>query len=290
MNTQNFQEIHKENSNFFYNLSGVAEFSNLGKGSPTNLLKLNKVKCRSSNNQDYTVIRYDKNFLTSDLYDSYGLIRSVILNKDDNVISFSPPKSISADKFIKLYSDNPNSPNLNDVVAEEFVEGTMINVFWDTNIGLSGGWEISTRNTVGATSKFYKSLDSRTFREMFLESAKANNLNLENLNPQFCYSFVMQHPENRIVVPFKDPKLFLISIYYIDNSDKNNIRVYSMDIDKIKEFNWYGATIHFPQKYSFTKYADLIEKYASMNTSYDILGVVIHNKKTGERTKIRNPV
>jgi hypothetical protein len=27
-----------------------------------------------------------------------------------------------------------------------------------------------------------------------------------------------------------------------------------------------------------------------MNTSYDILGVVIHNKTTGERTKIRNPV
>jgi hypothetical protein len=27
-----------------------------------------------------------------------------------------------------------------------------------------------------------------------------------------------------------------------------------------------------------------------MNTSYDILGVVIHNTKSGERTKIRNPV
>jgi hypothetical protein len=27
-----------------------------------------------------------------------------------------------------------------------------------------------------------------------------------------------------------------------------------------------------------------------MNTSYDTLGVVIHNNKTGERTKIRNPV
>jgi len=35
---------------------------------------------------------------------------------------------------------------------------------------------------------------------------------------------------------------------------------------------------------------DLIDRYASMNTSYDILGVVFHNTETGERTKIRNPV
>ena len=27
-----------------------------------------------------------------------------------------------------------------------------------------------------------------------------------------------------------------------------------------------------------------------MNTSYDIVGVIIHNIQTGERTKIRNPI
>jgi hypothetical protein len=290
MNPQNILDIHKANSNFCYHLSSVPEFSSLGEALSNNLLKLNKVSCRSSNNQEYTVIRYDKNLLRSDLHNSYGLIRSVILNKDNQVVSFSPPKSICPDKFIKLYTDNSTISNLNDVIAEEFVEGTMINVFWDKNIGLSGGWEISTRNTVGATSKFYKSLNSKTFREMFLESAKANNLILDNLNHNYCYSFVMQHPENRIVVPFKESKLFLIAIYYIDNRDISNICVYSMDIEKIKETNWYDAAIYFPKKYSFTKYADLIDKYASMNTSYDILGVVIHNTKTGERTKIRNPV
>jgi hypothetical protein len=42
--------------------------------------------------------------------------------------------------------------------------------------------------------------------------------------------------------------------------------------------------------YNFELYSELIDKYCAMNTSYDIVGVIIHNKETGERTKIRNPV
>jgi hypothetical protein len=37
-------------------------------------------------------------------------------------------------------------------------------------------------------------------------------------------------------------------------------------------------------------YKDLIEKYASPNTPYDIMGVVIRHLGKGERCKIRNPV
>ena len=290
MPIQHLQGVDKENNTSVYHLSRVPEFNELmtnGEFPSNNLLKLNTVACRSSNNQPYIVIRYDKNFLSSHQFDSYGLIRSVVLNKDNNVIAFSPPKSIRAEDFIETYSD---SSNMENIVAEEFVEGTMINVFWDTNIGLSGGWEISTRNTVGATSKFYKSLYSKTFRTMFLEAAKANNFELDNLNPQYCYSFVLQHPENRIVVPFKTPKLYLIAIYQIDNSDKSDIRVHCLNIDDAKQCDWYGATIQFPKRYTFTKYAELIDQYASMNTSYDILGVVIRNTQTGQRAKIRNPV
>jgi hypothetical protein len=114
---------------------------------------------------------------------------------------------------------------------------------------------------------------------------------LENLNPAYCYSFVLQHPENRIVVPFKKPKLYLVAIYHIDNSDKNNITVHATNMDEVAQLNnWLGAKIYFPKKYSFNTYTELIEKYASMNTPYHVLGFIIYNKKTGERTKIRNPV
>jgi hypothetical protein len=235
------------------------------------------------NKQKYKIIRYDKNILNIDLIPKYGLFRSVILN-GNSVISFSPPKSIPTDFFIRKYSETQTN-----IRAEEFVEGTMINVFWDHKAGI---WELSTRNTVGANSCFYKGNGSLglTFRSMFFEAAEANNLILENLNKLYCYSFVLQHPKNRIVVPFKKLELYLVALYHINDIDKNNIVVYYHDMKEVRKYDWNNATIQFPKIYEFNNYTELIEKYASMNTPYDIVGVVLYNYVTGERSKIRNPV
>ena len=251
----------------------------------SNILKLNNVESRTSTNKAYKVIQYDKQLLSSDIVNTYGLCRSVIANEESKVVGFAPPKSVTADAFMKKYPVNTDA-----LIAEEFIEGTMINVFWDSAIGLTGAWEISTRNTVGATSSFYKHSDAKTFRTMFLEAAKENNLILELLNPLYCYSFVLQHPLNRIVVPFKSKKLYLVAMYIINNVELNDIRVYRINMNDVRSMDWNNANINFPEVYSWESYTDLIKKYASMNTPYTILGVVIVNVLTGERTKIRNPV
>jgi hypothetical protein len=271
-----------------YKLSNIPGFNHIVKGdSDSNILKLHKVECKTSNNTAYTIVRYDKNFLSYDLVSSFGLCRSVIMNSNNDVVCFSPPKSIKSEDFIQKY-------NLSDegVVAEEFIEGTMINVFWDATLGINGGWEISTRNTVGATSTFYKGANSKTFREMFLEAAKECNLQIAKLDTKYCYSFVMQHPDNRIVVPFKKPQLYLVGMYYIVNeSDNYYVHVGSTDgLMKGYFINDLKTTVKFPEVYNFNSYSELIEKFGSMNTSYDIVGVMLHNRVTGERAKIRNPV
>jgi hypothetical protein len=272
-----------------YNLSDIPGFNNIITSEDFtifNVLKLNKVECRTLNKASYKVIRYDKNFLSFDLIPSYGLCRSVIVNNNDKVVGFAPPKSIPSDEFIKKYSEQ-----LDEIVAEEFVEGTMINVFWDDSIGLTGAWEIATRNTVGATSSFYKGPRAKTFRDMFLEALNDNYLNLEELDRDLCYSFVLQHPENRIVVPFSKKQLYLVAVYSIHN-DVDKITVTAYNPKEYVDFftNILGSTVKFPQVYTFDNYSELIEKYASMNTSYDVVGVILHNYSTGERTKIRNPV
>jgi hypothetical protein len=267
------------------NITGLVNIiKNDDKMDDTSILKLNKVKCRTANKTAYKIIRYDKNFLSQDLVGSYGLCRSIIVNNNNKVIGFAPPKSISSENFIRANPENDN------IVAEEFVEGTMINVFWDDSIGLTGGWEIATRNTIGATSSFYKGPSAKTFRDMFLEAAKEVNLVLDTLVKTICYSFVLQHPENRIVVPFRKPTLYLVATYGIIN-EENNIYV---DVHNYREHKEYFSLIEcdvkFPEVYTFNTYTELIERYGSMNTSYDIVGVVLYNKVTGERAKIRNPV
>jgi len=268
-----------------YILSDIKGFNEIVKCDVNNLeiLKLNKIESRTSNNSTYKVVRYDKNFLSSDLVPTYGLCRSVIINSKNKVVGFAPPKSISSEQFIQKY--NENTPG---VVFEQFVEGTMINVFWDDSIGLDGGWEIATRNTVGATSSFYKSKQSKTFRDMFLEASYENNMSFNLLDKKYSYSFVVQHPENRIVVPFKSPQLYLVAVYSINN-DNDVITVDAHDSQQFKE-SFSTTSVKFPQYYTFHTYSALIENSASMNTRYDCVGVVLHNKLTGERSKIRNPV
>jgi len=255
---------------------------------PTTNTYLNKVVCKTTDNQEYKVIRYDKKLLSNYLVPSFGLCRSIIVNSENQVVCFSPPKSVSSEEFIKKY------PKTDTILAMEFIEGTMINVFWEPGIGVYGGWQISTRNTVGATSSFYKSSNSITFREMFLEALQHNNLIIEGLNKQHCYSFVLQHPKNRIVVAFDKPQLYLVGCYTINSENVNgnvNITVTPHSISDVKKDEaWRASTIKFPKIYEWSSYSELIEKYASMNTDYSILGVVLYNVVTGERSKIRNPV
>ena len=242
-------------------------------------------KYTTKNNHQYTILQYDKDFIYLSNISSYGLLRSVILSGSD-VVCFSPPKSVPCDVFIKNY---PTKTAL--IIAEEFVEGTMINVFYDFN---NKCWQTATRKTVGADVRFYTH-STKTFNTMFQEACAAANLSVDSLNPFLCYSFVLQHPENRLVIPHKFPQLYLIAIYMILQDKTNNeinvthvSRHFDAQLDVYHVFKTTG--VKFPQKYEFDTYSDLIKQYASANTPYDVMGAVITNHDTGERTKIRNPI
>jgi hypothetical protein len=176
------------------------------------------------------------------------------------------------------------------LVAQDFIEGTMINVFFDS---VNDCWQISTRNTVDAEVSFFKETNkwsNKTFNQMFVEACLFNNLNIQSLNPKYCYSFVLQHPENRIVVPFKTTQLFLVAVYEICQTEDSAL-VKEIDLNELMgEQSWRLTSVRYPETYEFTTYTELINKFASPNTPYDILGIVVKNIETGERTKFRNPI
>ena len=243
------------------------------------------VEYSTKSNEPYKIVRYNKELLSCDLYSSYGLLRSVVINSQNRIVSFAPPKSIPTDQFITKYSKKTDY-----IIAQEFVEGTMINVFFDPDIK---SWKIATRNTVDADVSFFKSANletNKTFNMMFVEACQANNFNLETLNPQFCYSFVLQHPNNRIVVPFKNPQLYLVEVYEIIQNG-HDVTVVDQNLYAVRtNGSWTHTTIRFPDIYEFAAYSELIEKFGSANTPYDVMGIVIKNMSTNERSKIRNPI
>lgn len=232
-------------------------------------LKLNIRRWRY-NDKIYKIIRYNKDYLTFDRVSTSGLFRSVIC-RNNKIIVFSPPKAIDIEKFCNSYLPS-------DCVAEEFIEGTMINLFYDEE------WEIATRSSVGGKISFFYSKEaSETFRKMFLDACNANNLEFDKLDKNICYSFVLQHPNNRIVTPFSEMKLYIVACYSINN--------YSVEVKPIisQKERLSGTTVLFPEKYSFTDFSELQDKWASSNTDYKYVGVMLYHVASGTRSKMRNP-
>jgi hypothetical protein len=178
-----------------------------------------------------------------------------------------------------------------DVVGMEFIEGTMINVFWHGE-----SWEISTKSVLGGNNKFYT--NAKTFKMMFDEACQETKLNIETLDKTKCYSFVLQHPENRIVIPHDKPHLYLISVYCIKNAFNelgltNNVFIEHVHPLEIRKWQcWENTTIMFPSIFDLSKISisTMIYEYAcpNGNTPFDIVGIVFYNVKTGNRTKVRN--
>jgi hypothetical protein len=142
----------------------------------------------------YTLMKYppDKK------YDpEYRNMRSVIY-KGDKIVCMSPGKSVPLDETIPLA----------DYIVEDFVEGIMINAFYDDE------WRIATKSNIGANCTFDS---TRTFAELFEDCKVSMGLSLDALNPEFSYSFVMQHPSNRIVTAFVKPSLYLIEAYNLED-------------------------------------------------------------------------
>ena len=94
---------------------------------------------------------------------------------------------------------------------EHFPDGTLIGMFWDK---YSASWRIHTRSVLNARSRFYS--QTKTFAQMF-DEARVDHSALDKTR---CYTWVLQHPENRIVCATPVPKALLVDSATIgaDNS------------------------------------------------------------------------
>ena len=154
------------------------------------------------------ILCYDKESLHFANIQTLGLFRSVITD-GEKILSFSPPKSVPFDMFASTMNDAAS-----DLVSMEFCEGTMINLFFNP---LVNDWEIATKGTIGARCKFYQHHPD-TFRFLFLDAMNKMGLEFTYFSKDTSYSFVLQHPSNRIVVPFTEPRLQLVNSYTFDGT------------------------------------------------------------------------
>lgn len=159
-----------------------------------------KFSVRDCENTPFAIIRYKRG--ESILGENGHWLRSVMWNKETNLpVCVSPRKA------------NTGMPPVGTPLhLEEFYDGVMVNVFRilgpDGNIGEE---HITTRSQYGAGGTFYS---QKTFKELFGEVGRppvwpAKDLPTEEFPATFM-SYVLQHPEHRVVASVSSPKVIMV--------------------------------------------------------------------------------
>lgn len=233
---------------------------------------------------NYYILRYDKDNMVDDI----KKYRSVIFDNNNKLVCYSLPKSIPFNEFV----ENNNDINDDNIVITEIIEGTMINLFYDSEIDK---WQLSSKGSVGCDYFFYrngydkkmKKKDEKTFKQMFLEALRTDKLDtITNLLPkEYCYNFVLQHPDNHIVLSVDNPRLYLTSVWLLESNNTVKYIPQSEFMHSVWAKSLYEL-IYFPKIYK------KIDNYDEMNKLYVndncvlITGLMYINIVTGDRCSI----
>lgn len=213
--------------------------------------------------------------------DSLNPYRSVILDPmTDKIMCFSPPKSVSLETFVS------KCPGFAGVTATKIIEGTMMNLFYDPRIE---SWEVASKSAVGGNYWYFRTQYATnvgavqlTFRDMFVDALCAphgTQLNdiplIQELDKSRVYSFVVQHPNNHIVLPVAFPTIYLVAVYHVD--DDNKIRI--VESDAI----FANSTVLYPE-------SCFVDSYEHIHlTDYTNVGIMLYHADSGLRTSVENP-
>ena len=233
------------------------------------------------------LIKYIKSELNAENVKTLGLFRSVIVDNNANLLSYSLPKSYAFEEFVLGKPDEMTAIDyLSNFEVSYMVDGTMINVFWNPN---TNDWEIATRSNIGANCSYNTEY---TFRYMFLDCMNKCDLTFDMLDKNVSYSFVFQHPDNRIVENIQRHQIYLIAMFKFDEHKvmyhkKNEYAEKQEEILVDLELLQEQSDEDFK-----TNLDNMIENMYTQNSIRKreeyIPGIMFINKKTGERTKIRN--
>ena len=207
------------------------------------------------------LVKYDKN--QSNMIDlDVQRCRGLIFSLDNQVLSIPPSKSIPFQSFVN------NATDFESIRFEEFIDGTMVQMFY-----FNDKWNIATRSSIGANCRWYS---NKKFSELFNESGQ--KLDMDKLETNTCYTFVLKHSENRIVKQYEDCSIVLVKATRITDDKIEDLKLDTLNIG-----------VETPKVFNFSNMDEAIEACSGFN--FDEQGLVLKYEKDGQeiRSKLRNP-
>lgn len=212
---------------------------------------------RSTHENPFALIRYVKGKSNMAL-PHVRAFRSVVWDTIEN-------RPVSVTSFKSAEGETLPTGAVENFHVEPFLDGVMIGLFYDK---YSARWRIHTRSTLDANCRYYS--QDKSFAQMFAEAFHLSQH--ETLNKGESYTLVLQHPENRVVVPIQGPPRALLT----------DVALLSAS----------GAVTFAPSTFPSVISWDAVRaQLADLNArfGYKVQGLVVKNNVTGERYKVRTP-
>jgi len=255
-------------------------------------------KITTKEHESYKILNYNKVFDDAEL----GPYRSVIIDAVDNkVVCVAPPKSVTFEHFQNAASN---------ISITEIVEGTMINLFYDQR---RESWEIASKSAIGGNYWYFRTEypllthgKQMTFRDMFVDALHAapgsqlNDIAILNEFPKSkIYSFVLQHPDNHIVLEISKPQLYLVAVYEEMSIDmEDNIQMRIIPLSEVREYNFNKCAdnvIMFPREVDFNECVNMASETQKSDYSVEFhniifnVGYMFADLTSGLRSAVLNP-
>jgi len=216
-----------------------------------------------------TIIFYDKkkSDMTNPLTHAF---RSVVWNALTN-----RPVAAAPHRGLALPAELPST--VGPFTVEEFIDGVMLNQWWNGET-----WQVSTRTQLDACGSFY---GKRPFATLFTEAFAAAGLREDQLDKSVVYSWILQHPEERIVVSpaYGVPKLWLVERSTFDAAGNRRLLTTPLSVDS-------PLIPHLPQTFDLHTVTDIQARVSANGRRLGAgwQGVVVKVARTGLRYKLRS--
>jgi hypothetical protein len=218
------------------------------------------------------IIRYTKN--VSDMTKEHvRMFRSVVWDTVANLpVSVAPVKA-----------DRGDPPAGVSVRVSDFVDGTMLQAWRRTDAAP----QMATRTSLGAKGGFYS---NRSFAELFGDATKAmggTEKFLESvLSPGDFVSFVLQHPEHKIVAQLPQARIYVTYVGKV--SEDGTVSMTSVSADWPDRLAVFAPMVYEEN----VKVVDAREGHRMLRAhthGFAWQGLVFQELTTGRRWRLRNP-
>lgn len=192
--------------------------------------------------------------------------RGLILDSQDNfrVVRYAFKKFFNIDEGFAAHID------WDTAVASEKIDGSIMSVWY-----ARGKWRLSTNGTIDAFKAELAGVGPyKTFGELFESVLPLSNF--ASCKHNFCFTFELVSPYNKVVIDYPETKVYILSIRNLDTFKEVD------DLD-MRDFSNYMA-VERPQVYNLNNEADYRKVVEQMPEGHE--GIVVRDA-AGNRVKIK---